>query len=190
MVPQVLLLLLLHPPLVTNFSIKCSCFAILSCEILHGNTSSRSCVAFSGETIFTDRMDKAATLLRVHIEKGCLHDPNPEHVELVQIVGRTKDGLDLIRSLRGTNRVETYHQKLGQLMGSYKASATMAHYTMLLYNTRRNHHMAGAWHLHDSVRVFCFSFNSHEASVGGSIRDTIADTCVRCPPRRCSCFDL
>ena len=88
-------------------------------------------------------MHKAAALLRVHIEKGCLSDPNPDLGPLLQIMGRTKDGLDLIRSLNGTNRVENYHQLLRQLMGSYHASAIMAHYTMLLHNYRRNHRMAG-----------------------------------------------
>ncbi|CAN0445314.1 unnamed protein product, partial [Ascophyllum nodosum] len=112
----------------------------------------------TGDTLFTDRMHKAAALLRVHIEKGCLSDPNPDLVPLLQIMGRTKDGLDLIRSLKGTNRVENYHQLLRQLMGSYHASAIMAHYTMLLHNYRRNHRMAG---LHRGMDPDLLGYYSH-----------------------------
>ena len=46
--------------------------------------------------------------------------------------------------MRGTNRVESYHTALRRPMGAYQTSPVMAHYSMLLHNSRRNHRMAGA----------------------------------------------
>lgn len=103
-------------------------------------------------------MHKAAVNFRSHIEKGCIHDPDPEPVPLFQISGRSKDGLDLVRSLKGTNRVENYHQPLRLLMGSYHASPMMAHFTMLLHNYRRNHRMAGTFFVMCVYVGYCFCF--------------------------------
>lgn len=97
----------------------------------------------SGEKLVNERMTKAAENVREHILKGCVHDPDPHKVQLFHLCGRTKDGLDKVRSTRGSNRVESYHRLLRNLLGSFNTSPLMAHYTLLLYNYRRNHRMAG-----------------------------------------------
>lgn len=101
-------------------------------------------MSFPDEPFFTPRMEKAVKNLREHLANGCLSDPDPRKVPLYQVSGKTRDGLDKLRSMRGTNRVESYHTPLRRLMGAYQTSPTMAHYSMLLHNYRRNHRMAGA----------------------------------------------
>ena len=76
-----------------------------------------SCV-LSGETLFKDALVKAANNALGHLKNGCVGDPDPRKVHLFHLAGRTKDGLDKVRSARGTNRNEGYHQRLLQLLGA------------------------------------------------------------------------
>ena len=69
-----------------------------------------SCV-LSGETLFKDALVKAANNALGHLKNGCVSDPDPRKVHLFHLAGRTKDGLDKVRSARGTNRNEGYHQR-------------------------------------------------------------------------------
>lgn len=103
--------------------------------------SCHSC-AFAGDAFFTPRLQKAAVNLRVHVENGCLSDPDPRHLPLYYVVGRTREGLDKIRSTRWTNREESYYTPLRPLMGSCQTSPRLAHVTMMLFNYRRNYRMA------------------------------------------------
>ena len=119
-----------------------------------------SCV-LSGETLFKDALVKAANNALGHLKNGCVGDPDPRKVHLFHLAGRTKDGLDKVRSARGTNRNEGYHQRLLQLLGAYNTSPLLAHYVLLLHNYRRNHRMAGKlsfcrlnWYLQAGYAVF------------------------------------
>ena len=93
--------------------------------------------------MFKDALVKAANNALGHLKNGCVSDPDPRKVHLFHLAGRTKDGLDKVRSARGTNRNEGYHQRLLQLLGAYNTSPLLAHYVLLLHNYRRNHRMAG-----------------------------------------------
>jgi len=86
-----------------------------------------SCV-LSGETLFKDALVKAANNALGHLKNGCVSDPDPRKVHLFHLAGRTKDGLDKVRSARGTNRNEGYHQRLLQLLGAFNISPLMTHY--------------------------------------------------------------
>jgi hypothetical protein len=59
-----------------------------------------------------------------HCKMGCLSDP--ENVELYQKVGSDKNGLNLYRCIRGTNKAETYHQKLIRRFSAFRASPRFA----------------------------------------------------------------
>lgn len=93
--------------------------------------------------MFKHALMKAVDNALEHLKKGCVSDPDPRKVQLFHHAGRTKDGLDKVRSARGTNRNEGYHQRLLQLLGAFNSSPLLAHYVLLLHNYRRNHRMAG-----------------------------------------------
>ena len=86
--------------------------------------------------MFTRLLVKAADNALGHLKKGCLSGPDPHKVQLFHATGRTRDGLDKIRSTRGTNRNEGYHQRLLQLLGAFNTSPHMAHCILLLHNYR------------------------------------------------------
>lgn len=58
-----------------------------------------------GKMILTDRKMKAAKELRIHLEAGCLTDPDPRQATLYHWLGRTIDGVDKFRSSQATNRL-------------------------------------------------------------------------------------
>ena len=101
----------------------------------------RSFQTSTGESFFHKRLLKEVKNLRVHIAKGCLSDPVA--VPMYAHDGKTLHGLDKIRSLRGTNRVENLHTPLRSLLGGKNTGVRLAHSTLLVYNYRRNHRMAG-----------------------------------------------
>ena len=103
---------------------------------------------FSGESLFKPSLMKAADNVLEHVKKGCVSDPDPRKVQLFHHSGRTKAGLDKVRSARGFNRNEGYHQRLLQLLGAFNISPLMTHYILLLHNYRRNHRMAGTFSFH------------------------------------------
>ena len=86
--------------------------------------------------IYKPPLIKAADNVLEHVKKGCVSDPDPRKVQLFHHSGRTKDGLDKVRSARGSNRNEGYHQRLLQLLGAFNTSPHMAHCILLLHNYR------------------------------------------------------
>lgn len=101
---------------------------------------------FAGETLFDKQsLIKAVDNVLPHLQKGCVSDPDPRKVQLFHLSGRTKDGLDKVRSARGTNRNEAYHRRLLHLLAALNISPLLAHYILLLHNYRRNHRMAGTF---------------------------------------------
>ena len=78
--------------------------------------------------IYEPPLIKAADNVLEHVKKGCVSDPDPRKVQLFHHSGRTKDGLDKVRSARGSNRNEGYHQRLLQLLGAFNISPLMTHY--------------------------------------------------------------
>jgi hypothetical protein len=85
---------------------------------------------------FKDKKDSKGTLLLSkqnredflnileHCRIGCLSDP--ENVELYQKIGSDKNGLNLYRCIRGTNKAETYRQKLIRRFSAFRASPRFA----------------------------------------------------------------
>jgi hypothetical protein len=59
-----------------------------------------------------------------HCRLGCLSDP--EDIELYQKIGMDKNNLNLYRCIRGTNKAETYHQKLIRRFSAFRASPRFA----------------------------------------------------------------
>ena len=93
------------------------------------------------EQFFHKRLLKEVKNLRVHIAKGWLSDP--VDVPMYAHDVKTLHGLDRTRSLRGTNRVENLHTPLRSMLGGKNTGVRLAHSTLLVYNCRRNHRMAG-----------------------------------------------
>lgn len=103
--------------------------------------------------MFKPSLMKAADNVLEHVKKGYVSDPDPRKVRLFHHAGRTKNGLDNVRSARGSNRNEGYHQRLLQLLGAFNISPLMTHYILLLHNHRRNHRMAGKFSFMGSTGV-------------------------------------
>jgi hypothetical protein len=59
-----------------------------------------------------------------HCRLGCLSDP--ENVQLYEKTGTDKNGLNLYRCIRGTNKAETYYQKLIRRFSAFRASPRCA----------------------------------------------------------------
>ena len=95
----------------------------------------------TGEPFFQKRLLKEANNLRMYIAKGCLSDPVA--VPMYAHDSKTLHGLDKIPSLRGTGRVENLHKPLRSLLGGKTTGVRLAHSTLLVYNYRRNHRIAG-----------------------------------------------
>lgn len=110
-----------------------------SCPIV----SSYVTLAPSSENVLsTPRLLKPPGNLRVHLQNGCLSDPDRHDLSLYFVAGHTREGFVKIRSARGTSRVESYHTPLRSLMASFQPSSRLAHATMMLHKYRRNHRMS------------------------------------------------
>ncbi|CAM9697195.1 unnamed protein product [Hapterophycus canaliculatus] len=99
--------------------------------------------AKTGNALFTDRLKKSITDLRVHLQAGCLSGSDPRDVQLYFWAGRTADGIDKFRCARGTMNGENYHKFVRGMLAGTGTSPRMAHSVLLPFNYRRNHRMAG-----------------------------------------------
>lgn len=68
--------------------------------------------AETGKPFFSKEAWKAWKALKEHAEKGCLSDPDPSRVSLYYVVGRAKDGRDILSCSRGTSDLEVSEQAL------------------------------------------------------------------------------
>lgn len=86
----------------------------------------------TGGPFFHKRLLKKVKNLRVHIAKGGLSDlvavPMYAHGD------ETLHGLDKIRSLRGTNRLDNLHTPLHSLLRGKNTGVCLVHFTLLVYN--------------------------------------------------------
>lgn len=82
---------------------------------------------------------QALQALRPHLANGCFSDPPEELVQLYYPAGICrKTGLQLYRCIRGTNIVESFHQKLAQALGLWNAGPVLAHYLLIWFIWRWN----------------------------------------------------
>jgi hypothetical protein len=80
-------------------------------------------------------MEKNAKKILMHIEKGCLSDP--KGLKLYKFERKDSEGLAIYTCSRGTNSVESLHQKLVRQFACYHASAELG--DSLLAEQRHRH---------------------------------------------------
>jgi hypothetical protein len=89
------------------------------------------------------KMTQNAKKILMHIEKGCISDP--KGIQLYKIERKDSNGLPIYSCSRGTNSVESLHQKLVRQFACYHASAELA--DSLLAELRHRHNSrAGVRH--------------------------------------------
>ena len=134
-------------------------------------TPFRSFQTSTGKPFFHKRLHKEVNNLRVHIAKGCLSDPID--AAMYAHDGKTLHGLDKTRSLRSTNRVENLHTPLRSLLGGKNTGVRLAHSTLLVYNYRRNHRMAGTVNiLRAPTQAFFYKKNKVSPHIKHLIQDS------------------
>ncbi|KAJ3073463.1 hypothetical protein HDU98_001449, partial [Podochytrium sp. JEL0797] len=78
----------------------------------------------AGEPLLSEKARAEFKSLLKHAEKGCLSDP--PGMSMYYPVRKDREGLTVYRCIRGTNRLESYHQKLEMLFDSWCASPELA----------------------------------------------------------------
>ncbi|KAJ6603953.1 hypothetical protein B0H10DRAFT_2229471 [Mycena sp. CBHHK59/15] len=86
---------------------------------------------------FSDEAKEMVVHLLDTVRKGYLSDPNG--ISLYYLMGKDRDGLNLYRTVRGTNSVEGgFHMAVRRIFGSLRASPELAECLMLNWILRRN----------------------------------------------------
>jgi hypothetical protein len=99
----------------------------------------------SGQSLFNKANEKIMRNLLFHVDKGCYSDP-PGSLELLyEKIGIDKGGFTLWRSLRGTNCVESLHQKIISCFSSSDASPSLADSLLAVLRHRVNSRAAVRW---------------------------------------------
>ena len=89
----------------------------------------------TGELIFRKRRtEEAIQNLRIHIEKGCLSDP--ENFNMYYNIG--SENKPNYRTFRGTSALEGYHHHLRRMFSGFSTSPQLAHALISEFNHRWN----------------------------------------------------
>lgn len=88
-------------------------------------------------SFFSDEAKEMAKHLRETVRKGYLSDPSG--ISLYYLMGKDRDGLNIYRTVRGTNSVEGgVHMAIRRIFGSLQASPELAECLILNWILRRN----------------------------------------------------
>ena len=86
--------------------------------------------------LLSEKAKKEIANLLVHVRKGCLSDP--PGVSMYYFWKVDKEGLKIFRCIRGTNHLESFHQKLEMIFDAWNASPHYADCAIAVIRHRTN----------------------------------------------------